>query len=79
MNDGLVAIVDSEEDYAVKLADYFNAKSGLGYNVQVFTNIYSYLEFDKNNYTDILIISYIYGDYLSDLLHTRQIFYLKVL
>lgn len=77
MNDGLVAIVDSEEDYAVKLADYFNAKSGLGYNVQVFTNIYSYLEFDKNNYTDILIISYIYGDYLSDLLHTRQIYILS--
>lgn len=77
MNDGLVAIVDSEEAYAVKLADFFKAKSGLGYNVQVFTNIYSYLEFDKNNYTDILIISYIYGDFLSDLLHTRQIYILS--
>lgn len=77
MNDGLVAIVDSEEAYAVKLADYFKAKSGLGYNVQVFTSIYSYLEFDKNNYTDILIISYIYGDFLSGLLHTEQIYILS--
>lgn len=77
MNDGLVAIVDSEEEYAVKLADFFKAKSGLGYNVQVFTNIYSYLEFDKNNYTDILIISYTYGNFLSDLLHTGQIYILS--
>lgn len=77
MNNGLIAIVDSEEAYAVRLADYFKAKSGLGYNVQVFTDIYSYLEFDKNNYIDILIISYIYGDFLSDLTHTRQIYILS--
>lgn len=77
MNNGLIAIVDSEEAYAVKLADYFKAKSGLGYNVQVFTDIYSYLEFDKNNYIDILIISYTYGDFLSDLTHTRQIYILS--
>lgn len=77
MINGLIAILDSEEAYAVKLADYFKEKSGLGYNVQVFTNIYSFLDFDKTNYTDILIISEAFGDYVTDLINTRQVYILS--
>lgn len=77
MDTGIIAIMDSEEAYAVKLADYFKAKSGLGYNVQVFTNIHSFLDFEKTNFTDILIISEIYGDYVADLKNTGQVYILS--
>lgn len=77
MNNGIIAIMDSEEAYAVKLADYFKTKSGIGYSVRVFTSIHSFLDFEKTNFTDILIISEIYGDYVSDLKNTGQVYILS--
>lgn len=77
MNNGLIAIMDSEEEYAIRLADYFRIKSGLNYTIQVFTDFYSFLEYDKKNVTDILIVSELFGDYLQDLKNTRQIYILS--
>lgn len=77
MNNGLIAIMDTEEAYAVKLAGYFKEKSGLGYNVQVFTDINSFLAFDQTNYTDILIISEACGDYAANLINTGQVYILS--
>ena len=77
MNNGLIAIMDYEEAYTVKLADFFRAKSGINYDVYVFTNIHSFLEFNKNNFTDILIISEIYGDYIADFINVGQIYILS--
>lgn len=69
--------MDSEEAYAVKLADYFKTKSGLSYTIQVFTNIDSFLDYDKRDFTDILIISEVYSDYITDLTNTSQIYILS--
>ncbi len=77
MNSGFIAIIDSEEAYAIKLADYFRAKSGLNYDIQVFTNIHSFIDFSKTNYSDILIISEIYGDYIADFVNIGQVYILS--
>ena len=39
MNNGIIAILDSDAEYALKLSEYFNLKSGLNYSVSVFTRI----------------------------------------
>ncbi len=77
ISNGLITIIDIEEAYALKLAEFFRSKSGLDYNIQVFTEINSLLEFNKTNYSDILIIAEVYGDYISDLNNAGHIYILS--
>ncbi len=57
MSNGLISIMDFDENYAVLLADYFRKKSGLGYDIKVFTELDALIEFSLINFSDILIIS----------------------
>lgn len=77
MGKGLIVIMDLEEAYATKLADYFALKSGIGYDVRVFTDYNSLVEYDKYNSTDILLISDIFMDSINELSHISQIFILR--
>ncbi len=57
MSNGLISIMDFDEHYAVLLADYFRKKSGLGYDIKVFSDIDALILFSQTNFSDILIIS----------------------
>lgn len=63
LSEGLIVIFDSETDYALKLAEYFNLKSGLNYSVSVFTEFNALKNELSNQRIDILIIS---EDFLSE-------------
>jgi len=77
MDSGLITILDRDEVYARKLADYFRIKSGLDYDIQVFTSIDSLLKPDKTLYSDILILPYEYLANLSDINNSGSIFLLS--
>lgn len=57
MSNGIIAILDCEADYALKLAEYFNLKSGLNDSVSVFTDFESLEHYIYENKIDILLIS----------------------
>lgn len=77
MKNGGITIVDSEEEYAVKLSNFFKEKNGIGYDVQVFTDIHSFLHYEENFYTDILLISDVFSKFIPDLKNYGQLFILN--
>lgn len=76
LNNGMIAIFDSEADYALKLAEYFNLKSGLNYSVSVFTDYESLEDYLSKNSIDILLISENYSSYIEKLHKVSNIFIL---
>lgn len=76
MNNGIIAILDSDAEYALKLSEYFNLKSGLNYSVSVFTDYDSLKKFLCENKIDILLISEHYCQYISELTEMTSIFVL---
>lgn len=57
MNYGLIAIYDTDFDYANSLANYFRLKGCLSSEIVVFTKTTSFNEFIKEHSIDILLIS----------------------
>ena len=76
MNNGIITILDSDAEYALKLSEYFNLKSGLNYSVSVFTDYDSLKKFLCENKIDILLISEHYCQYISELTEMTSIFVL---
>ncbi len=76
MNNGTIIIFDSEAEYALKLAEYFNLKSGLNYSVSVFTDYHSLKNYLSENNVDILLISEKFCQYMDDLKDIPNIFIL---
>lgn len=76
MKNGGITIVDSEKEYAVKLSRFFKEKNGIGYDIQVFTDISSFLSHEENSYTDILLISDVFSNFIPDLKNYGQLFIL---
>lgn len=76
MSNGTIAIFDSETEYALKLAEYFNLKSGLNYSVSVFTDFQSLENYLSDNHIDILLISEAFSSYTSQLKNVTNIFIL---
>ncbi len=76
MKNGVIAIIDSEADYALKLAEYFNLKSGLQYSVSVFTDYQSLQNYLSENVVDILLISEDYAPYVNGITNAGNIFIL---
>lgn len=56
MKKGILAIYDSNADYAVHLMDYVNRKRDFCLEACVFTNVESLLEHTKNSEIDILLV-----------------------
>mgnify|MGYP003418345527 CR=1 FL=1 len=77
MKNGIISIVDSEEEYAVRLAGFLSKKNGIGYEIQVFTDISSYMSFEEDSHSDILLISDVFGEFIPDLKNSGQIFILS--
>lgn len=77
MKNGIISIVDSEEEYAVRLAGFLSQKNGIGYEIQVFTDISSYMSFEEDSHSDILLISDVFGEFIPDLKNSGQIFILS--
>lgn len=76
MNNGTIIIFDSEADYALKLAEYINLKSGLNYSVSVFTDYNSLKNYLSENYIDILLISKEFCSYIEEFQTVPNIFIL---
>lgn len=76
LSNGMIAIFDSEADYALKLAEYFNVKSGLNYSVSVFTDYDSLTSYLNQNTVDVLLISENYSSYITNLHNVSNIFVL---
>lgn len=76
MSNGTIAIFDSDADYALKLAEYFNQKSGLNYSVSVFTDYDSLTLYLSENLIDILLISEEFCRYAEDMKNITNIFIL---
>lgn len=76
MQNGTIAIFDSEADYALKLSEYFNRKSGLNYSVSVFTDYDSFMGYFTNHFIDILLISEEFCSYLDHFRDIQNIFIL---
>ena len=76
MNNGIITIFDSEADYALKLAEYFNLKSGLNYSVSVFTDYNSLKNYLSENNIDILLISEKFCLYIEEFKNVPNIFIL---
>lgn len=76
MSNGIIAIFDSEADYALKLAEYFNLKSGLNYSVSVFTDYNSLKNYLSENNVDILLVSEEFCSYIEDFKNIPGIFIL---
>lgn len=76
MSNGIIAIFDSEAEYALKLAEYFNLKSGLNYSVSVFTDYDSLKLYLSENTVDILLISEDFCQYAEDFKSISNVFIL---
>lgn len=76
LSNGIIAIFDSEADYALKLAEYFNLKSGLNYSVSVFTDYNSLKNYVSENYIEILLISEEFCTYIEEFQNVPNIFIL---
>lgn len=76
MSNGIIAIYDSEADYALKLAEYFRLKNGLNYSVLVFTDYNSLKNYLSENEIDILLISEEFCMYIEELQNVPNLFIL---
>lgn len=77
LDSGLITILDGDEAYASKLADYFRIKSGLDHKIQIFTSFPSLSDFLEHSYTDILLISHDLLCLIQDFNNIGSIFILK--
>lgn len=76
MGNGIIAILDSDADYALKLAEYFNLKSGLNYSVSVFTDYESLEIFLSESFIEVLLISDEFRSHVSSIRNVTNIFVL---
>jgi hypothetical protein len=76
LSNGIIAIIDPDADYALKLAEYFNLKSGLNYSVSVFTDYDSLMNYLSETYVDILLISEEFSSCMEQMKNTGNIFIL---
>lgn len=77
MRRGILGIFDYELDYAKNLMEYLNRKADFGFEVCMFTNLNSLLEFHKGRKLDILLLGE--GIEVSGLagIHIKNIFILS--
>ena len=57
MKTGILAICDSDQDYAQNLMEYISEKDGMPFKTIAFTKAESLLEYAKSRHIDILLIS----------------------
>lgn len=76
MGNGIIAILDSDADYALKLAEYFNQKSGLNYSVSVFTDYESLEKYLSESFIEVLLISEEFRSYVNSIRNVANIFVL---
>lgn len=56
MKKKVVAIIDREERYARRLTEVFNSKNRLGFQAEMFTGIDTFLEYNRKNTVELLLI-----------------------
>ncbi len=76
MGNGIIAILDSDADYARKLADYFNQKSGLNYSVSLFTEFETLDTFLSTHFIEVLLISEEYRSHIPNIRNVVNMFVL---